>query len=225
MMKRYTLEEYLLIDRWESEREAAQEPYHPQTPACLTPTTLDDYRNGAITLDEGQLDHLLNCRRCAVRFGTLAELTLSEVKTKVEKDLARIKIPIPPMVTQVAPSRSPSPAPLGVSVPRLSDLIVSRIRSSPGAAAQAVEVPLTWHRASGETVEGWLMFEPAGEGLMEPHVQLKPAPKDKPTLRFRYEGGTKELELTLDRRGHSQLCEGVPEKSLPRRGGTPRCCH
>lgn len=116
-MRRRTLKEYLLIHRWEHEREAAGEP-RPWTEDCQTFQTLDDYVSGKAALDEAQLEHVRTCRYCKVRFMTLAEgYGLTQ-----EKALAKLGCetnPVPPMAVQVSEQQAeahPSPTQEPVSI-------------------------------------------------------------------------------------------------------------
>jgi hypothetical protein len=79
-------EEYPLIFRWESEREAAESP-RPWTEQCLTCQALYDFAHRKRTLDIAQLQHVLTCKFCLTGYATFAGLSMKEARAKIEESV------------------------------------------------------------------------------------------------------------------------------------------
>lgn len=218
MKKPQTVEECLSVCKWVEERNAPKRHPH-ESSACLGWRMLQDCANGKVRLNAAQLEHVLRpCRFCLVRYATFAGLTREEALSKLERDYNLPPIPIPPMVTRVAPphsSSAPRQSPVGAT-PAFAGRVLSSRRKSAAAAVDAQSrqdaFTFTWKRETG-TVNGWLSFESWDGKTFQPHVELKPPP-GKTTFIFRCENGAKEIPLTIDSDGHSEPCEDVPAASL-----------
>jgi hypothetical protein len=218
-MRPQTPKEYLMIERWESEREAARTWGND----CLSPYALRDYAekcaqviNGIVSAEEHrsthglnktQLEHVILCRGCRVWFLDDAErngLSAEQAMKQLKEDYS----PPPP------PSR-PFEETQETETPTGRARVLSSRRKSADAAVDVQKEAadtFTWKRESG-TVDGYLSFASSDGETVQPHVELKPLP-GKTTFIFRYENGAKEIVLTIDSDGHSEPCEDVPVESL-----------